>query len=117
MADDPVGTLMESPVFWHLDTYTTRAAAEADNGPRSTVFGSLGQGLADDHRRRQRWDSDFFLDHRANEPRARASWLRSLSAEPGKKPVSGGRRAPNLHRYMAAYARHGLQVSDRHSSS
>ena len=43
MADDPVGTLMESPVFWHLDAYTTRAAAEADKGPRSTVFESLGK--------------------------------------------------------------------------
>src|SRR5690349_5558562 len=35
MADDPVGHLTKSPVFWHLDSYTTRSAALADKGPRS----------------------------------------------------------------------------------
>jgi quercetin dioxygenase-like cupin family protein len=42
MADDPIGPL-KSPMFWHLDAYATRAAAEADKGPRSTVFESLGK--------------------------------------------------------------------------
>ncbi len=43
LADDPVGPLMDSQVFWHLDTYTTRAAAEADRGPKSSVLESLGK--------------------------------------------------------------------------
>ncbi len=43
LADNPVGPLMDSQVFWHLDTYTTRAAAEADRGPKSSVLESLGK--------------------------------------------------------------------------
>jgi quercetin dioxygenase-like cupin family protein len=43
MADDPVGQLSKSQVFWHLDAYPTRAAAEADKEPRSTVIESLGK--------------------------------------------------------------------------
>ena len=31
------------PIAWHLDTYATRAAAEAAKGPRGTVVESLGQ--------------------------------------------------------------------------
>jgi quercetin dioxygenase-like cupin family protein len=30
-------------VFWHLDSYPTRAAAEAAKGPRGTVVEALGQ--------------------------------------------------------------------------
>ena len=33
-----LGSLPEEPMFWHLDTYPTRAAAEAAKGPRSTVI-------------------------------------------------------------------------------
>ena len=41
LADDPMGTLSKSTVFWHLDTYSTRDAAEADKGKRGVVFESL----------------------------------------------------------------------------
>ncbi len=43
LANDPVGKLAKSRVFWHLDAYPTGAAAEADKGPRSTVIESLGK--------------------------------------------------------------------------
>jgi len=35
--------LPEVPLFWHLDTYPTRAAADAAKGPHGTVVESLGQ--------------------------------------------------------------------------
>src|SRR4051794_6202567 len=35
--------LPQAPVFWHLDTYATRAEAEAAKGPRGTVVESLGR--------------------------------------------------------------------------
>ena len=35
--------LPQAPVFWHLDTYPTRAEAEAAKGPRGTVVESLGK--------------------------------------------------------------------------
>ena len=43
LADDPIGRLTTSSVFWTLDVYPTRAASEADKGPRGTVFESLGK--------------------------------------------------------------------------
>ena len=43
MADVPLGTLSEAEVFWHLDTYPSRAAAEAAKGPRGTVIEALGK--------------------------------------------------------------------------
>ena len=43
MADQPIGPLTKAQVFWHLDVYPTRVAAEADRGPRSTVLESLGK--------------------------------------------------------------------------
>ncbi len=43
MARHPVGQLEQSQVFWHLDTYPTRPAAEAAKGPRSTVIEALGK--------------------------------------------------------------------------
>ena len=43
MAHEPIGQLMESEIFWHLDVYPTRAAAEAAKGPRGTVIESLGK--------------------------------------------------------------------------
>lgn len=39
----PLGRLSRSEVFWHLDTYPTRAAAEAARGPRGTVVDALGK--------------------------------------------------------------------------
>jgi quercetin dioxygenase-like cupin family protein len=43
ITDQPLGALAKDQVFWHLDTYATRAAAEADKGPRSMVVESLGK--------------------------------------------------------------------------
>ena len=43
MSDSSVGKLTQSSVFWHLDTYSTRSAAEVDKGPRGTVIESLGK--------------------------------------------------------------------------
>lgn len=43
LADDSVGQLPEARVFWHLDTYPTRAAAEADKGPHGIVVESSGK--------------------------------------------------------------------------
>lgn len=42
-ASDPLGTLSPQPMFWHLDSYGTRAAAEAAKGSRGTVVESLGR--------------------------------------------------------------------------
>jgi hypothetical protein len=41
LAHEPVGQLNQSQVFWHLDIYETRAAAEASKGPQGTVVVSL----------------------------------------------------------------------------
>ena len=38
-----LGQLPSQSIFWHLDTYPTRAAAEAVKGPRGTVVESLGK--------------------------------------------------------------------------
>lgn len=43
MADDSIGPLAKSPVFWHLDSYATRDEAVADKGPRGTIIESLGK--------------------------------------------------------------------------
>lgn len=43
LADNPVGQITKPDVFWHLDGYATRAAAEADKGPRGTVVESYGK--------------------------------------------------------------------------
>jgi quercetin dioxygenase-like cupin family protein len=42
-ASQKLGRLPQGPIFWHLDTYPTRAAAEAAKGPRGTVVESLGK--------------------------------------------------------------------------
>lgn len=43
MARQPIGQLARSEIFWHLDVYPTRAAADAAKGPRGTVIDSLGK--------------------------------------------------------------------------
>ena len=43
MTSEPLGRLSESAVFWHLDTYPNRAAADAQKGPRGTVIEALGR--------------------------------------------------------------------------
>jgi quercetin dioxygenase-like cupin family protein len=42
IAREPLGHLSQSALFWHLDTYSTRGAAEAAKGPRGTVVEALG---------------------------------------------------------------------------
>ena len=42
-AHTELGVLPRGPIFWHLYTYPTRAAAEAARGPRGTVVESLGK--------------------------------------------------------------------------
>lgn len=43
VAREPLGPLSQSAVFWHLDTYPGRAAAEAAKTPRGTVVEALGK--------------------------------------------------------------------------
>jgi len=43
VAHDPIGPIVQSEIYWHLDTYPTRAEAEASKGPHSTVVESLGK--------------------------------------------------------------------------
>jgi hypothetical protein len=43
MIEDPVGRLPAAPVFWHLDAYPTRAAADAAKEQRGTVVELLGR--------------------------------------------------------------------------
>jgi quercetin dioxygenase-like cupin family protein len=43
LADQPVGRLETPQVFWHLDAYATRAAAEKAKGPRGAVVEALGK--------------------------------------------------------------------------
>lgn len=43
ITDAELGPLPDGPIFWHLDTYSARAAAERAMGPRGTVVESLGQ--------------------------------------------------------------------------
>ena len=38
-----MGELTQPQIFWHLDTYPTRSAAEAAKGPRGTVVESFGK--------------------------------------------------------------------------
>jgi quercetin dioxygenase-like cupin family protein len=40
-ANAVLGKLPPTPIFWHLDTYPTRAEADAAKGPRGTVVESL----------------------------------------------------------------------------
>ena len=42
-ANTELGQLPQAPIFWHLDTFPTRAQAESAKGPRGTVVESLGK--------------------------------------------------------------------------
>ena len=42
VARQTLGSLPAVPLFWHLDAYPTRAAAEQDRGPRGTVVEAYG---------------------------------------------------------------------------
>ncbi len=43
MAQESLGPMPDTPLFWHLSTYPSRAAAEAAKGPGATVMEALGQ--------------------------------------------------------------------------
>jgi quercetin dioxygenase-like cupin family protein len=43
VAQEPLGQLTKEQVFWHLDVYPTRAAAETVKGPHGTIVESLGK--------------------------------------------------------------------------
>jgi len=43
IANEALGQLPQQPIFWHLDTYPTRAQAETARGARGTVVESLGK--------------------------------------------------------------------------
>ncbi len=43
LADQPLGTVEEAQVFWHLDVYLTRLEADKARGPRGMVVESLGK--------------------------------------------------------------------------
>lgn len=43
LANDSVGQLTKSEMFWHLDTYPTRTAAQADKGPQGVMVESFGK--------------------------------------------------------------------------
>jgi quercetin dioxygenase-like cupin family protein len=43
LVSDKLGELPAVPLYWHLDRYPSRAAAEAAKGPRGTVVEALGQ--------------------------------------------------------------------------
>ena len=42
-ADAAVGQLPSQPVFWHIDSYPSKAQADTARGPRGTVVESLGK--------------------------------------------------------------------------
>jgi len=43
LADESMGQLTKAQVFWHLDTYPTPSAAQADKGPQGIVVESFGK--------------------------------------------------------------------------
>ena len=43
IANTPLGRLPDAPIYWHLDTFASRAEAERAKAPRSTVVESLGR--------------------------------------------------------------------------
>ena len=43
LADDPIGQLTRPEVFWHLDAYPSRLAAQADKGPRGVIVESFNK--------------------------------------------------------------------------
>jgi quercetin dioxygenase-like cupin family protein len=43
IAQEPLGPMPDTPIFWHLSTYPDRAAAEAARSPTATVMEALGQ--------------------------------------------------------------------------
>jgi quercetin dioxygenase-like cupin family protein len=43
VANQPLGTLPDEPLFWHLYTFPSRSAADAAKGPRSSVVEEFGK--------------------------------------------------------------------------
>ena len=53
LSEHPIGELAESEVFWHLDAYSSRAAAEAAKSPLGTVVEVFRKDLAVHHCRKR----------------------------------------------------------------
>ena len=66
LVSHPLGELPSGALFWHIDAYPSRAAAEAARGPRGTVIEALGR-----------------------------TWLMSI-AEAAYKPPGGGERVAEV---------------------
>ena len=66
LVSHPLGELPSGALFWHIDAYPSRAAAEAARGPRGTVVEALG-----------------------------GTWLMSI-AEAAYKPPGGGERVAEV---------------------
>ena len=43
LVSETLGELPETPLYWHIDSFSTRAAAETAKGPRGTVMEALGK--------------------------------------------------------------------------
>ena len=43
LVSNTLGELPEAPLYWHIDSFSTRAAAESAKGPRGTVMEALGK--------------------------------------------------------------------------
>ena len=43
IVDEPLGRLPDTPMYWHLNAYPSRAQAETAKGKRGTVIDSLGK--------------------------------------------------------------------------
>ena len=52
VASEDLGELPQTPLYWHLYNYSSRAEAEAVKGSRGTVIEVLREGLAVYDRRR-----------------------------------------------------------------
>ena len=66
LSNAPIGQLSKTAVYWYLEAYENRAAAETDKGPHGTVVESLGK-----------------------------IWLMTID-EPGRKPPSKGKRVAEI---------------------
>jgi hypothetical protein len=43
LVSEPIGELPRIPLYWQIDSFPTKAAAEAAKGPRGTVVEALGK--------------------------------------------------------------------------
>jgi hypothetical protein len=95
---DSIGVLTQSPVFWHLDTYPTPAAAAAAKGPQGTVVEALGKVWL------------FTIAEAGWQPAAgvRVAKIGPLEVEPGTKYIA---------RYMESVQKPGRAAGSPHRHS